>query len=543
MQKLINFSIDTTNDNTIDVEKAVYKGDTLTLTVKVFSNGVLANLTNQIVDLVLLKADGTLVEATQKTISNGVITITMTQQATLCEGKVIGTLQITESATSHLSTNTFTYVVQPSISDEVLEASKNEISSLAEVMTIIKNNNTVITNYVTNITEIAGTTESVQALANIKTYINTNLPLLISENDEAVINITNENTQNDEAIINIANLTSVNGTATTLKTGLEADIATGNTLKTNLEADITTGNTLKTNLETQNTNATNNIASLDTKNTTATTNLTNLGTENTRAETNITAMQGFGDVTQLTQNVTNLQTEVETARNGEISLDTRLDGIDTSLLGVVKKTTTNINYYVATTGLDTNDGLTSGMAFKTIAKAISMIPQVVNHTFNINVASGTYNENVSFLGFLGSGTINLIGDTILSSSRVISSITFNKCTCVITAFGFATNTTTTIDIVVGKCIGVSLRHINSINANAHAGLQVDNGFGYIFDSAISNKSVAIATFVNGNILSQNNSGSGNTIGLSAVYNGSIGKSGTQPSGTTAEQTGEGGVIR
>jgi hypothetical protein len=66
MQKFIKFNIDTTYDDMRIIEKAIFKGDTLTLVIKVFDNGILADLTNQIVDLVLLKADGTVVEGFKK---------------------------------------------------------------------------------------------------------------------------------------------------------------------------------------------------------------------------------------------------------------------------------------------------------------------------------------------------------------------------------------------------------------------------------------------------------------------------------------------
>lgn len=78
---------------------------------------------------------------------------------------------------------------------------------------------------------------------------------------------------------------------------------------------------------------------------------------------------------------------------------------------LVKKTKGTITFYVnASSGLDTNSGLTSGTAFKTIQYAISQLPQIINHSVNINVASGTYTEFVTLHGFVGLGTINLMVD-------------------------------------------------------------------------------------------------------------------------------------
>jgi hypothetical protein len=54
-------------------------------------------------------------------------------------------------------------------------------------------------------------------------------------------------------------------------------------------------------------------------------------------------------------------------------------------------------YYVATSGSDTNDGLSSTNAFATIQKAINAALSVDGQTFNItiSVAAGTYNENLT----------------------------------------------------------------------------------------------------------------------------------------------------
>jgi len=120
-----------------------------------------------------------------------------------------------------------------------------------------------------------------------------------------------------------------------LLTGLDADISTGNMLKTNLEADLASGSTLKTNLESD--LATGNTLKI------------NIDAENVRAENNIAAMQGFGDVTALTQNVTNLKSEVEAARNGEASLDNRLDKSDLIVAGHTTQLSEKASLYIAET--------------------------------------------------------------------------------------------------------------------------------------------------------------------------------------------------
>lgn len=55
MQKFINCKIETTFDNSEIIEKAIYKGDTLNLNIKIFNTGALTDLTNEIVDIILKK--------------------------------------------------------------------------------------------------------------------------------------------------------------------------------------------------------------------------------------------------------------------------------------------------------------------------------------------------------------------------------------------------------------------------------------------------------------------------------------------------------
>jgi uncharacterized protein DUF1565 len=80
-------------------------------------------------------------------------------------------------------------------------------------------------------------------------------------------------------------------------------------------------------------------------------------------------------------------------------------------------------YYVATSGSDTNDGLSSTNAFATIQKALNTALGVDGQTFNItiSVAAGTYNENLTVgAPFLTSAAVALTGDTATPSNVVIN---------------------------------------------------------------------------------------------------------------------------
>ncbi|NRY60838.1 lysophospholipase L1-like esterase/FtsZ-binding cell division protein ZapB [Clostridium beijerinckii] len=95
------------------------------------------------------------------------------------------------------------------------------------------------------------------------------------------------------------------------------------------------------NLTTQNNDATNKMSALGTQNNNATPNISSLTTLNAQADANIAAMQSFGDVTQLTQTVTSLKNEVETARGTKLSVGARLDEMNTQFSDLSKIVSNN----------------------------------------------------------------------------------------------------------------------------------------------------------------------------------------------------------
>lgn len=215
MLKTIYIPAYTTISTSVNCTKLIKCGDTLKLLIKVFDDGgVLADLTGQTIDLILKKSDNTLIEKTITSIEDGTITATMDVQATNVAGVVRGEIQISDS-TGQSSTNTFTFIVSQSIANDVLEASINDI----QVLTDFKN---AVTEYSNIAITIAGTAESVEALANIKSYIDTNLPNLESKNSEAVINAVNLTAQNTTATTNISELETQNANASANLADFEA---------------------------------------------------------------------------------------------------------------------------------------------------------------------------------------------------------------------------------------------------------------------------------------------------------------------------------
>lgn len=87
--------------------------------------------------------------------------------------------------------------------------------------------------------------------------------------------------------------------------------------------------------------------------------------------------------------------------------------------------TENTNFYVANDGNDSNPG-TIDEPWETIQNAVNYVCN--NYDFNgytvtINVADGTYNENVIFPGNVGSGQLNILGNVDTPDNVVIQPAT------------------------------------------------------------------------------------------------------------------------
>lgn len=214
------------------------------------------------------------------------------------------------------------------------------------------------------------------------------------------------------------------------------------------------------------------------------------------------------------------------------------------LLKVPFKTTSDITYYVSTTGNDANDGLTSGTPFRTIQHVIDILSQIINHSVTVNVSNGTYSENVNIAGFSGKGSININGDTSVSSTRIVNSFSIKNNSCPISIQGFKVTTTSAVAVIIDTCVRVSISYFNIIDTTTnYDGISYNASLGYVLNSTISNRRYAINAPACSTVFSSTNSGTGNTVGLYAANASTIGKYSTQPGGTTAETSVGGGAIR
>jgi hypothetical protein len=211
-----------------------------------------------------------------------------------------------------------------------------------------------------------------------------------------------------------------------------------------------------------------------------------------------------------------------------------------------KKTLDNISYYVdAVNGSDANDGLTQATAFQHIYKAIGMLPQVINNDVAIYVYGGTYNEIVSLKGIVGGGKVTLQS---MNGPIITQVLWVTNCTVEVSIAGITVNSAGYLSecVLIKNCTSVSLSNttINGVNVThpSAVGILCYKAQVGLLNCTISNMTnCGVFAHMNSFVSSQSCSGVGNAVGLKAS-DGIIFKLGTQPSGTTAQETFNAGQI-
>lgn len=98
-----------------------------------------------------------------------------------------------------------------------------------------------------------------------------------------------------------------------------------------------------------------------------------------------------------------------------------------------ERLTANRTYYVATTGSDSNDGLTAGTPFLTLQKAADTVMNTLDIQYGvvvtIQVADGTYTAGVVLRTLTGAGSVVLQGNTTTPANCVIN-VTGGSCVTV-----------------------------------------------------------------------------------------------------------------
>jgi lysophospholipase L1-like esterase len=187
-----------------------------------------------------------------------------------------------------------------------------------------------------------------------------------------------------------------------------------------------------------------------------------------------------------------------------------------------------------------------GKNFTTIQSAINSVKKNISSgvIIDIVVDAGTYNETVVIQGFYGGGTLR-INNGRTTINTIVNNVILSNCSIVVYINGINAISSTAHGFSISNALNTICAYISAtVTTATYCGLltfscpsiQVSN-------SNFSNHNAGIQADGNSKIYSNTNSGTGNTYGLVATSNSSIGKNGTQPSGTTAEGSNTGGVIR
>ncbi len=198
--------------------------------------------------------------------------------------------------------------------------------------------------------------------------------------------------------------------------------------------------------------------------------------------------------------------------------------------------------YVSVSGCDANDGLSTSTAYRTLQRAIEILPFFQNGAATINLAAGTYNESLEIRGLAGNLiTINASGAT-LRGSLIIEGGTANV------AINNLTITQEQGYALLAKGNGLyvyfSNGTINGNNISGGYGAMASGGAVIILDHAQlhNSASAAAAATLCGCIHVSACTGSNNGTGLSAQYGGLVSGTGTAPNATTPRLEASGGRI-
>ncbi|MDP2891591.1 MAG: right-handed parallel beta-helix repeat-containing protein [Bacillota bacterium] len=203
---------------------------------------------------------------------------------------------------------------------------------------------------------------------------------------------------------------------------------------------------------------------------------------------------------------------------------------------------TGITLYVSTTGNDSQDGLTSQTAFRTLQRAVDMIPHCIHDTCTINLAAGTYIEKV-YVRMPSHYCINLYGNsaTLKGALRILGG------TSVFNIYDLNISSNLNIGLWIRGAGLFVLMSGGSINGN-----QISGGHGAYVEAGanLGLESVKICNCPGSAIYAMycarvnevSCTGSSNGIGMYANAGGIITGYSTAPSGTTPRLEANGGKI-
>lgn len=213
------------------------------------------------------------------------------------------------------------------------------------------------------------------------------------------------------------------------------------------------------------------------------------------------------------------------------TIEQLLNGI--SNINALKETT---NYYVdVTNGSDSPEkgGSPKTGAFKTIQYAINQLKKLNVGNITINIAAGTYNENVNITG-LKVGTIEIKGEGNVNTK--IQGINGIDCDSLIVnmlnLFG---------PCQVTSCRNLLITNVRSLFTGTGFALKTDNCKGKIYNTTISISGGTAFSIVNSEVYLEYIYGDGNKVGIESIAS-TVRKSNFNLTATTPSIVSAGGQV-
>ena len=150
--------------------------------------------------------------------------------------------------------------------------------------------------------------------------------------------------------------------------------------------------------------------------------------------------------------------------------DSDMNRIEGNALALYEETArSNITIYVATTGNDSTGNGTSANPYKTIAKALSMLPKnLAGLNVTVYISAGTYAEAVSIKGFAG-GVLRLSG---ASSNVTLNSLSIEE--AVVSAVSLPLTLTAAVGLIVTE-VGSFNTTGNVTTTGSSVGANINSG--------------------------------------------------------------------
>ena len=197
----------------------------------------------------------------------------------------------------------------------------------------------------------------------------------------------------------------------------------------------------------------------------------------------------------------------------------------------------DVTLYVSLSGNDTTGNGTASSPYATLSKALSMLPKHLNgKNVNINVASGSYADDVDIRGFSG-GMLTITGS--LGTTVSLRSLTISFCTVMINSINL--NITGAGGVTITN--GANLITMSDFTLTS-SGIKVSMCSRAHFAGKVTIRQsyTAIDVFANSSLYVGQILGNNNTVGLSATSGGQIAYNFNEIIAITAMYTSSGGRI-